>query len=526
MRVAGPSARRRAALRPNRPWNGILAKFLLLLTPVFLALAIPGIGLIIYYEISVDQESLAARIGNSASHTAVALGRHKPERDLQLARDLMGPLTADRAFLCAELIVVATGRVIAAQPPRQGCKTVNTGHTLAVPVDDEGRLSLVIRFSDGELKNAEELKSLVSYSVLGVAFIIAILASFIGFRLIVTRPLRLLMASIRHWAETGERQPVRFRSRDELGVVIAAYNEMLAREGKRERDLTAAYAELKDSQAALARLNYGLERKVQERTKALEAEKLRAEAANHAKSQFLANMSHELRTPLNAIIGFSEIMGNEMFGPLGHPRYRAYASDINLSGEHLYHLINDILDLSKIEAGRFELKDEEIDFAEIVGSALRIVAERAETAELTLKKELAPDLARIRGDQVKLKQILVNLLSNAIKFTDPGGTVTVKAWRPERGGLVFQVIDTGIGIAPEDVATAMARFGQVDGALSRRRAGTGLGLPLSKALAEAHGGSLELQSQLGVGTTVTVCLPAERAAAAGNAATRLAAAGK
>jgi signal transduction histidine kinase len=233
-------------------------------------------------------------------------------------------------------------------------------------------------------------------------------------------------------------------------------------------------------------------------------------------------MSHELRTPLNAIIGFSQIMDDEMFGPIGDPRYRAYVSDIHLSGEHLFHLINDILDLSKIEAGHFELNDETIDFADIVGSALRIIAERAETAKLTLKRDLKPDLAAIRGDKVKLKQIVVNLLSNAIKFTDPGGTVTVRAWTPERGGIVFQVSDTGIGIAPEDIATAMARFGQIDGALTRRRAGTGLGLPLSKALAEAHGGSLELQSQLGVGTTVTVCLPPERAVNVNNGGAQVA----
>jgi len=517
MRTAGASARRRAALRPTRPWNGILAKFLLLLTPVFLAFAIPGIGFIVHYELSVDEETLAARVGNSASRTAVALGRRDPERNPDLARDLMGPLTADPAFLCAELIATKGGRVVAAQPPRQGCRTVRAGHRLTLPVGEAGRLKLVVRFSAGELRKAEELRSLVLYSVLAIAFVIAVLASFIGFRLIVTRPLRLLIQSIRHSAATGERMPVAFDSRDELGVVVTAYNDMLSREGKRERDLNAAYGELKDSQAALARLNHSLERMVSERTKELETEKLRAETANHAKSQFLANMSHELRTPLNAIIGFSEIMGSEMFGPLGNPRYRAYVSDINLSGEHLYNLINDILDLSKIEAGRFELKDEEIDFQEIVDAAIRIVAERAATARLTLATELAPELMHIRGDRVKLKQVLVNLLSNAIKFTEPGGTVTIKAWTPERGGLVFQVADTGIGIAPEDIPTALARFGQVDDTLSRKRqGGTGLGLPLSKALAEAHGGSLELQSQQAVGTTVTVCLPAERAVTPGE----------
>jgi len=520
MRDARKAARRRAGLRPGRPWNGLLAKFLVLLTPVFLVLAIPGIGFLIHYELSVDRESLAARIGNGAARAAIALARHDPERNPRLARDFLAPLAADRAFLCAELR--AGDRVVAAQPPRQGCKTLTAGHTLALPIGEDGRLTLVMRFSDAELKKAEELQSLVSYSVVGIAFLVALLASFVGFRLIVTRPLRLLTESIRHTAETGERQPIDLDTRDELGMVIAAYNEMLARDGERERALKIANAKLRDSQSELAHLNKALERRVAERTGALETEKLRAETANHAKSQFLANMSHELRTPLNAIIGFSEIMGKEMFGPLGNPRYRAYVSDINLSGEHLFHLINDILDLSKIEAGRIELKEEVIDFAEIAASALRIVSERAEAADLTLDNQLDPDLVRIRGDRVKLKQILVNLLGNAIKFTDPGGSVTIRAWSPDRGGLVFQVIDTGIGIAPEDIATAMARFGQIDGALSRRRAGTGLGLPLSQALAEAHGGSLELQSRPGFGTTVTVCLPEARAEAAGGVEKRAA----
>lgn len=235
-----------------------------------------------------------------------------------------------------------------------------------------------------------------------------------------------------------------------------------------------------------------------------------AEDANRTKSMFLATMSHELRTPLNAIIGFSELIGGEMFGPVGNESYREYANDIRESGQHLLDLINDILDLSKLEAGSDELHEENIEVAEIVRSVKWLVTARARDDSVELATELAEDLPALHADTLKLKQILINLLSNAIKFTDTGGKVTLKAWCGAQGGFVFQVIDTGIGIALEDIPKALSPFQQIDNRLNRKYEGTGLGLPLSKSLAEMHGGSLDLQSQLGVGTTVTVRFPAER----------------
>ena len=235
-----------------------------------------------------------------------------------------------------------------------------------------------------------------------------------------------------------------------------------------------------------------------------------AEAGNVAKSRLLANASHELRTPLNAILGFSEVIHREMLGPLGKERYRQYAKDINDSGLHLLGIVNDLLDLSKIEAGRQELKEEIVDVSDLFQTASRFLAEWAETAGLTVTISVPQEMPPLRGDRRALIQVLLNLLSNAVKFTPPGGTVALEASADEDGSVVFRVIDTGIGIAPEDIPKALEPFGLIDSAMSPKHRGTGLGLPISRALVELHRGRFELASQAKVGTTATVHLPADR----------------
>jgi two-component system cell cycle sensor histidine kinase PleC len=239
--------------------------------------------------------------------------------------------------------------------------------------------------------------------------------------------------------------------------------------------------------------------------KKYEMAKIRAEQANHAKSEFLANMSHELRTPLNAINGFSEIMAGEMFGPLGHARYKEYAADIHSSGQHLLALINDILDMSKIEAGKMTLKFEPVSVEEVVDDTLRLVRQRAEKAGLKMRVHL-PQLSDIQADYRALKQVLLNILTNAIKFTPSGGTITVSAV-PTESFMHLYVADTGIGIAEKDMERLARPFEQIENQFSRTKEGTGLGLALTKSLIEMHSGRLEVDSTVGQGTTVSIILP-------------------
>ncbi|HTZ76974.1 MAG TPA: ATP-binding protein [Stellaceae bacterium] len=238
--------------------------------------------------------------------------------------------------------------------------------------------------------------------------------------------------------------------------------------------------------------------------------KERAELENRGKSEFIATMSHELRTPLNAIIGFSDIMAQELHGPLGSASYRGYARDILESGKLLLSIINDVLDISKVESGKIELHEEAIDLAQLAGSLLRLTRERAETAGVALAAEVPDGLPLLRADERLIKQIMSNLLSNAIKFTPKGGRAVLRAACDDSNALALSVEDTGIGIAPEDIPRALERFGQIDNSLSRRYAGTGLGLPLVKAFAELHGGRFELESAPAVGTTAIVRFPAAR----------------
>ena len=243
-----------------------------------------------------------------------------------------------------------------------------------------------------------------------------------------------------------------------------------------------------------------------------------AEYANRTKTEFLANMSHELRTPLNAIIGFAEVIQGEMFGPVGIAKYVEYARDIHASGRHLLELINDILDLSKIESGKLELRAERIAIGPVVEECLTLVRNRAQKSDVALKTDIAPGLPLLTCDARALKQVLLNFLSNAVKFTPAGGTVTTGAAHAADGGLTLWVRDTGIGMKDSDIAVALSAFGQIDSKIARKHKGTGLGLPISKSLIELHGGTLTIASAPGEGTTMTAHFPAARLAAKTDAA--------
>ena len=279
------------------------------------------------------------------------------------------------------------------------------------------------------------------------------------------------------------------------------------------RDATHDHKELA-LQQAVDELEMG-KQQLTELAEKYSIEKVRAESANRSKSEFLANMSHELRTPLNAINGFSEILAGEMFGPLGDRRYKEYSQDILSSGQHLLALINDILDMSKIEAGKMSLKREPIHIEDVVEDAIRLMRNRAEAVGLTLSVKLS-DLPEADADYRAIKQVLLNLLSNAIKFTPRGGKIAVSATVIEQSSFSgvpseqrvrISVSDTGIGIAKDDLLRLAQPFEQIESQLSKSQPGTGLGLALTKSLVELHDGVLTMDSQPGQGTTVSFTLP-------------------
>jgi signal transduction histidine kinase len=292
-----------------------------------------------------------------------------------------------------------------------------------------------------------------------VVFLLIAIAFVLASRIqkVVTEPVLGLLETMQA-VSSGQDYTIRARKHadDELGQVSDGFNRMLAEIQAHDIELRAAWHE--------------------------------ADTASRAKTEFLANMSHELRTPLNAIIGFSEIIKTEMLGSLGTARYRHYAQDIFDSGHHLLAVIGDILDISKVEAGEFELHPEPSDLEEIVEQSLPLVRARAEAAGIRIDVTIDPDLPQLLVDQRLIKQSLINLLSNAIKFSPENGSVAVCATCGPEGAVRLTVADRGIGIAEDDIPSVLQPFSQVESAFSRSHEGTGLGLPLAKSFIEAHGG--------------------------------------
>jgi signal transduction histidine kinase len=326
------------------------------------------------------------------------------------------------------------------------------------------------------------------------------------------------------------REPREPRPADwELLEGMARLVRVLIERDKRERTLFLTQQSLRANEQRLSERITELEQtreRLQQKTAQLEQLAIdltqarnEAATASRMKSEFLANMSHELRTPLNAIIGFSDIIMSETLGPLRQDTYRSYAKDINESGQHLLAIISEVLDLARIEAGRFELSEAVVDLARIATGCARLVRERARGAGIELALDLPGTLPFVYVDEIRMKQVLLNLLSNAVKFTPQGGRVIISAEQVADGGMEIRVADTGIGMRPEDIPVALEPFRQVDSLLARKYEGTGLGLPLAKSIVEHHGGSLHIESAPGEGTTVTVALPAERTVAGRPATT-------
>jgi len=409
--------------------------------------------------------------GSLFASYAVARPRGRP-LDQKAAEGWL-PTTASRVAASSDA-APASGEALQQARFRDGLLEL----TVPIRLDGEVIGSIVIKSSLDSISSSLWTYILIVTTVmlvsLGLAFaLVSRLQS------VISTPIDRLLTTMK---KVSDEQDYSVRAephgRDELGRVIEGFNHMLA--------------------------------KIQRHEEGLRNARRQAEGANRAKSDFLANMSHELRTPLNAILGFSEVMMRELAGPMGRPQYREYAADIHDSGRHLLEVINDILDLSKIEAGRVELVDGPIALQPLAEKAVRLVADRAKQAEVEIRLSSEPDLPELVADERLVKQALLNLLSNAVKFTPRNGRVDVALRLAADGALCLQVRDSGIGIAEADLERVLTPFTQAESALSRNYQGTGLGLPLTKSFVEMHGGSLALKSRPGEGTEVTLRFPAER----------------
>lgn len=296
-----------------------------------------------------------------------------------------------------------------------------------------------------------------------------------------------VLGAMEHQAARGDfSQPLTVEPFTEAGEIASRYNLVLEKFNHEVEVREQTFGELREARDS-------------------------AELANASKSQFLANMSHELRTPLNAIIGFSEVINHELFGPVGNDRYKEYVNDIHKSSSHLLSLINDILDLSKIEADRYELYEEELDLADVMASCKHMIRHRAQEAAVDLTVSVSPTLPGLIADKRALRQMILNLVSNAVKFTPRGGYIELSAFLEPDQRIALRVRDTGIGIAKADIPTALEPFRQIgkDSNVYSTE-GTGLGLPLTNALARMHGATLVIESEPGVGTTITIRMPYSR----------------
>jgi len=474
--------------------RSVQARFMVMFATSFIVLLfvlMAGFAMVIY---TFDTERLDRRVNQLAAAQGAVLATSLWHLDYDRIDVVLRAIVADPDVVSVS-VEDESGRNLAfeSEIAEQGGDSIRVARQIVHRTGKEdvtiGELTIV--YTTSRLR-AVILRNLLFQAVFGILMLIGglIIARAVNRRIVMTPVLRLLSA-ISNPRRGIKRALVDWDTEDEIGDLVKAFNEMQEREERAEQ-------ELRDARDRL-------EERVRARTMELEGALLEAERANRAKSEFLAMMSHEFRTPLNAIIGFSEMLRSKIFGPVGSEKYENYVDDIYLSGERMLSLVNDVLDIAAIEAGKRTYEPGPVDVAAVARDCLREVDVAAREKEIELSLEIAQDVTHVVADERSVRQILINLLSNAVKYTEPGGKVTLAAERVE-GGTALTVSDTGIGIDPEMVSKLTEPFTQAITNPHLTREGTGLGLSIVKSLVDAHKGELAIESDPGKGTRATVIL--------------------